>query len=442
MARMNTTVERPAIKTHEGAPAVHITPLMELRRSVLTALLWEDGFYESGKAHAKRVEELCAKCKPQDVAALAIEARDKMYLRHVPLFLVRQLARKKGNGTIVADTLAHVIQRPDEMGEYLAMYWAGKSSGTTKRPEPLSAGSKRGLARAFGKFKAETLAKYDRDTGVKLRDVLRLTHAKPKNSEQGATWKQVVARTLESPDTWEVQLSAGKDKRETFERLLRENKLGGLAFLRNLRNMVESGVDTSLVRERFSGNFDKVLPFRFIAAVRHAPSFAQQLNDAMLKVTAELPKLSGKTAVVVDVSGSMDIEMSGKSEMHRCDAAAGLAVLVRELTDDCRVFSFSDRVVEIPVYRGLSLVDAVLRSQPHSGTQMGAAVTMVSAQAKFDRIIVITDEQSHDRVGAPASRGYVINVATNANGVGYGKWTHIDGFSERILDFVRALESE
>lgn len=442
MARMNTTVERPQRRTHEGAKAAHITPLQELRRTVLTALLWEDGFYESGKAHAKRVEALCAQCKPEDVAALAIEARDKMYLRHVPLFMVRQLARVKGNGTIVANTLAHVIQRPDEMGEYLAMYWGGKASGTTKRPEPLSAGTKRGLARAFGKFKADTLAKYDRDAAVKLRDVLRLTHAKPKHAEQAATWKQVIARTLDAPDTWEVALSAGANKREVFERLLRENKLGGLAFLRNLRNMVEAQVQTSLMRERFTGQFDKVLPFRFIAAVRHAPSFAQQLNDAMLKVTAELPKLAGKTAVIVDVSGSMDDALSGKSEMKRCDVAAGLAVLVRELTDDCRVFSFSNHVVEIPVYRGLSLVDAILRSQPHGGTEMGAAVGAVSAQARFDRVIVITDEQSHDRVSAPAGRGYVVNVATNQNGVGYGAWTHIDGWSERILDFIRAIESE
>lgn len=442
MARMNVTVERPPVYTHEGAKAAHISPLQELRRSVLTALLWEKGFYESGKDHAGRIESLCAQCKPADVAALAIEARDKMYLRHVPLFLVRQLARAKGNGTIVADTLAQVIQRPDEMGEYLAMYWAGKASGTSKRPEPLSAGSKRGLARAFAKFKAETLAKYDRDGAVKLRDVLRLTHAKPKNSEQAATWKQVIARTLEAPDTWEVALSSGANKRETFERLLRENKLGGLAFLRNLRNMVEAGVDTALVRERFSGSFDKVLPFRFIAAVRHAPSFAQQLNDAMLKVTAELPKLGGKTAVIVDVSGSMDEALSTKSEMKRCDVAAGLAVLIRELTDDCRVFSFSNHVVEIPVYRGLALVDAVLRSQPHGGTEMGAAVATVSAQAAFDRVIVITDEQTKDRVSAPAGRGYVVNVATNKNGVGYGQWTHIDGWSERILDFIRAIESE
>jgi hypothetical protein len=80
--------------------------------------------------------------------------------------------------------------------------------------EEPDAGSKRGLARAFRKFSAHSLAKYDRGTGVKLGDVLRLTHAKPRDAEQAALRKRVVARDLDAPDTWGVALSAGANKRE------------------------------------------------------------------------------------------------------------------------------------------------------------------------------------------------------------------------------------
>lgn len=441
MARLNTAASGQPVRTHEGAVALRVSPIKELRRSVLAALLWEDTFYEKGSALAARIEELVPQCKAEDVAALAVEARDRMYLRHVPLFLVRQLARVKGHGTLVADTLAHVIQRPDEMGEYLAMYWEGQTAGTAKRPSPLSAGSKRGLARAFRKFSAYQLAKYDRDTGVKLRDVLRLVHAKAQTAEQGALWKHVIARDLEPPDTWEVALSKGANKRETFERLLRDKKLGALAFLRNLRNMIEADVDAALIRDRFSGPLDKVLPFRFIAAVRHAPPFAQDLNDAMLRAVAGLPRLSGQTVVLVDVSGSMDAPLSKKSEMKRMDAAAGLAVLVREL-GDCRVFTFSDNLAEVAAYRGLALVDGIMSSQPHGSTMLGAAVDRLNAEVAYDRLIVITDEQSHDKVAAPSGLGYVINVASYQHGVGYGPWTHIDGWSERVLDFVWETEAE
>jgi 60 kDa SS-A/Ro ribonucleoprotein len=429
-----------ARRTHEGAVASPISPLQELRRSCLASLLWEQTFYESGQDHAKRVAELVKACKPVDVASLAVEARSRMHLRHLPLFLVRELARTKGNGTIVAATLPQVIQRPDELGEYLAIYWGGKTA-RAPRPEPLSAGSKRGLSAAFKRFGPYALAKYDRDDGVKLRDVLRLTHAKPKDAEQAALWKKVVARELETPDTWEVALSAGKDKRETFERLLREEKLGALATLRNLRNMIKANVDPSLIQARLGCKLDKVLPFRFLAAVRHAPMFAAELDAAMLRVVADEPKLPGRTVVVVDVSGSMDCALSARSEMTRVDAAAGLAVLVREIGETVRVFSFSNEVVEVPSYRGVALATAIAESQPHGGTYLGRAVETIARDVPCDRIIVITDEQSHDQVPAPASKGYIINVGSYENGVGYGAWTHIDGWSERTLDFVREIEA-
>src|SRR5215469_15637799 len=236
MAKMNVWKRLCPVRTHEGAVAQKVDAKSELRRTVLTCLLWEDTFYEKGNHIAKRLAALAAENKPEVVAALAREARDEMQLRHAPLFLVRELARRKGAGKLVADALETIIQRADELGEFVALYWKEKK-------QPLSAGAKRGLARAFTKFDAYQLAKYNRDSVVKLRDVLFLCHAKPKDAEQAAVWKKLVENTLESPDTWEVALSAGKGKREVFERLLGEGKLGGLAVLRNLRLMLAAGVE-------------------------------------------------------------------------------------------------------------------------------------------------------------------------------------------------------
>jgi 60 kDa SS-A/Ro ribonucleoprotein len=87
-----------------------------------------------------------------------------------------------------------VIQRADELGEFVALYWKEKK-------QPLSAVFKRGLAGAFTKFDAYQLAKYDRESVVKLRDVLFLCHAKAKDEAQAALWKKLVENTLESPDT-------------------------------------------------------------------------------------------------------------------------------------------------------------------------------------------------------------------------------------------------
>lgn len=444
MSRTNT--KTPAIHTHEGAKAQHINTDQQLRRSVLSCLLWESEFYEDGQEIAARIQETARNVAPEKVMALAVEARGKFNLRHAPLWLLLSLLGRKAKGTAAA--IAETIQRADELTELLAMYWKdGK--------QPLAKALQRGLAHAFRKFDAYQLAKYDRANAIRLRDVLFLSHAKPKDAEQSATWKQLVEGTLPAPDTWEVGLSGGADKRETFERLLREGKLGYLALLRNLRNMVEAKVDASLIREAILARkgAHRVLPFRFVAAARAVPQLEPVLDEALVANVEAGPRLSGRTIVLVDVSGSMNQQLSAKSDLKRMDAAATLSSVIS--ADSLRVFSFSSgnirsygdrwdgkRVsVEVPPRRGMAGVDAVVNSQAHAGTLLGQAVKEMNAEP-HDRLIVVTDEQSQDPVPEPvAKRAYLVNVASNRNGIGYGRWTHIDGFSEAVITYISESEA-
>jgi 60 kDa SS-A/Ro ribonucleoprotein len=430
MSRLNAKRNVKTEVTHEGAAAYgNLSSLQMLRRSVLSCFLWEDEFYEDGQKIADRIVESASKVAPQQLAMLAIEARNQFHLRHVPLLLLSVLA-KTGSGTsILSETIPEVVRRADELSELVAMYWRdGK--------KPLSGQMKKGLAKAIKRFDAYQLAKYNRDASVKLRDVLFLVHPKPENVEQAALWKKLAENELESPDTWEVALSAGADKKDVFERLLRDNNLGYLALLRNLRNMVEAGVGRDLISDglRNAKGFDRVLAFRFVAAARACPQLEPAIDKALLRKIANLKKLQGKTVVLVDVSGSMDVKLSRRSDMTRADAAAALAAIVQ--SDDIRVFTFSNEVVEVPARMGMAGIDAILGSQPHGGTELGNALRNINATVKYDRIIVITDEQSHDAVSGPKGKGYMINVASNRNGVGYGPWVHIDGFSERIFEFI------
>jgi hypothetical protein len=264
-------------------------------------------------------------------------------------------------------------------------------------------------------------------------------HAKPRDAEQAALWKRLIEGELQTPDTWEVARSSGADKREAWERLLRERKLGALAPLRNLRNMKQAGVDESLVVDSIeSVNSGRVLPFRFLAAARYAPQLEESLERAMLASLKAQEKLSGRTVLLVDVSGSMMAALSRWSEMLRTDAACGLAIPLREICEKAITFTFSDNLVELSPRRGFALRDALDASQPHSATYLGRALEKI--RDKYDRIIVITDEQAHDHVPGPRGRGYMINVASNKNGVGYGPWTHIDGWSEAVVEYIRAME--
>lgn len=429
---MKTNVRKPLLRTHEGGTAKRVPVKQQLRRSVLSCLLWEREFYEDGESVADRIDTLVAKSKPEDVAALAVEARSQFHLRHAPLHLLCSLAR---HHKASADAVERTIQRVDEIAELVAMWWKdGK--------RPLPAQMKKGLAAAFNKFSEYQFRKYaGRDGVVKLRDVMFLVHPTPSDPEQAAVFKGIADKTLKPADTWEVALSAGADKKATFERLIAEGQLGYLALLRNLRGMLDAGVDTAVVRDaiRTRAGAHRVLPFRYVAAARACPVLEPDIDAALGAAIGELPTLPGRTLVLVDVSGSMDNPLSARSDLRRLDAAAALGSIVN--AEELRVFSFSDRLVEVPPRRGMAGVDALVHSQPHNSTALGAAVAAVNSM-HHDRLIVITDEQAADRVPDPvAKRAYMINVASAQNGVGYGKWVHIDGFSENVLRFIHETEA-
>jgi hypothetical protein len=71
--------------------------------------------------------------------------------------------------------------------------------------------------------------------------------------EVTVTSEAVVDCELATPDTWEGALSGGGVRRELWERLLRERKLGALALLRNLH---DSKVDETLVLAALKGHED------------------------------------------------------------------------------------------------------------------------------------------------------------------------------------------
>lgn len=434
MSSINRVVRQPAFNS-VGTQVPQINPERQLKRITLASMLWEKQFYLDGKSHAELVKELVAKVAPSKVEALAQEARTKFKLRHVPLLLVRELAR---HGKLQANALTSVIQRPDEMSEFLSIYWQeGKTA--------VSSQVKKGLAACFNKFNEYQLAKWNKNSAaIKLRDVMFISHPKPQTAEQVALFKRIANDSMATPDTWETQLSAGADKCDTFTRLMTEKKLGALAFLRNLRNMRDSGVADSLIRN-YAQTVDvsKVLPFRYIAAARIVPQYEDMLEEMMFRSLATHQKIPGKTVLVIDVSGSMfGTKISSKSDLDRFDAAAALAILCREVCEQVEIYSFSGNAVRVAPRRGFALREAISSSQNHGGTYLGQSMQTVNANGSYDRCIVFTDEQSYDRPGNPLGKGYIVNVASYENGVNHNAWTEINGFSEAVVDYIQALEQE
>ena len=167
------------IHTHEGATAKHINPTLQLMRSIMCCMLWEDQFYEDGQSISDRVAALIPQVEPEVVAAMAVDCREKMNLRHMPLFIASEMTKHPRHKKLVGSVLEKVIQRADELSEFLAIYWKDGNKWPNGKKKLIHQ-VRKGLKKAFEKFGAFALSKYNRDGAVKLRDVMFLAHPKPK----------------------------------------------------------------------------------------------------------------------------------------------------------------------------------------------------------------------------------------------------------------------
>lgn len=465
MSRSNTktrTDHRLDRATHVaggvGAPAAKQGGEALLRRAVLANLLWEDVAYQDGETVTDAIQTLVPQVQPETVAQIAVEARTEQRLRHVPLLLARECARHKTHRHVVDELLPQIVRRPDELTEFLALYWQdGKD-------QPIAASAKRGLAQAFTRFDAYQLAKYNQDRDIRLRDVMFLTHPKPKDQDQANTWRQLVDGTLPVPDTWEVALSAGSDKRATWERLITDGKLGALAFLRNLRNMEDAGVSSQVIRQGFKNlRVDWLLPLNFFAAAQHAPRWLSEIEQAMFASLAQTPKLEGHTHLIVDVSGSMQAPISGKSKFNRLEAAAAMAVLAREMCESVTLWATAGsdwgrkhQTEMLKPHRGFALSDQVVNSANHLGgggifTRQALDYIRTHTDDYGDRTIVFSDSQDIDGYynaskAVPKTfspRNYIVDVSAHTRGINYkGVWdAEISGWSESFLRYIQALEA-
>ncbi len=455
--------------THTEVMTERTSAEHQLERTIMTCMLWEKNFYEDGVSVADRIKTLIPQVDTITAYTLALRARNEMKLRHAPLLVAREMARDPNHRKSVEKLLPEIIQRPDEITEFMAIYWKdGK--------EPIAKSVKKGLAEAFNKFNEYAFSKYNRRSLIRLRDVLFMVHAKPLDAPTKFTrmhrltksrteplsdgellFQKIVDNNLDTANTWETRLSAGEDKAETFRDLMANRKLGALAFLRNLRNMRESGINDNELRDYLKDlPVEKVLPFRFIAAAKYAPHLEDALEDSMFKCLEDKEHLDGEIYMLVDVSGSMNDSISEKSELTRMDAACGVAMMLQQISDKLKVYSFSNDLKEVPSRRGFALKDAIEKSQNHLGTQLPKVVRELNQSLPEDnknrKMIIITDEQYNGISGRELSgsndfsafdKVYVINVAPYQYGIGLQKHvTTINGWSDAVIDYILYLEKD
>ena len=473
---MKTNVKKTNPNAY-GNQTRELTAYEKLQRSAINCLLWEDTFYEDGESIADRIKKYMKQVTPEQARSLLKEAKVDNKLRHMPLFLLVNMAK---NGYLTAEDVANTITRVDDMSELLSLYWStdwkDSTGNTVKNKHTVPKSIVKGIQKALPKFDEYQLAKYRGDRyDVSLKTVIKMTHPKPENAEMEALWGRAINGNLTTPDTWEVGLTnchTPAEKKEFWTRMLTEktekgfNKLGALALIRNLRNMQSVNVDEDNIRSALgSASMSKILPFQLVTAARYAPQLEDVLETKLLESIDSMEKLEGDTVVLLDTSGSMRSPLSGKGETTCQDVAASMGAIIRGVCNKSIIYTFQEDIQAVPSGRkGFALIDCVRRA-PSGGTSVidctNDAVRLYkeSHNGKYPaRVIVVTDEQTNsDGTGRSWRRGttvkldnlpsncngYIINVGTYENGVGYNNscnYVHINGWSENVLKYISAYE--
>ena len=513
MSKFNTKSEYSTrVQNKEGAVAYTVDKETELYTLVVTSM-FADKYYESEGEQVVRLRELINACEPSFVAKLAVYARESMYLRTMPVVLTVELNKvlhASGKPTQMIESLStRVIQRVDEITEMLSYYAIANADnmkknadGSTKKLCKLSKALQRGIGQAFTKFDEYQLAKYNRKGAVTLKDALFLTHAKPANKEQEALFKKLVNDELEVPYTWEVELSTaaekGKTKTQVWEELIDSNKLGYMALMRNLRNILEAKVSkehiikvASYLESKEAVQKSKQLPFRFFSAYKqlapntsrryygptttevlkdanpaHTKIILEALEQAVLHATANIKSVGydEQIAVVCDVSGSMQSPVSRNSsvQMYHIGLLMGMCVQERCKYVETGLFGDSYKAYPLPKSNILgNTIDLESKEGEVGYSTNGYKVLQdyIRNDKKFDKIMIFTDCQMWDsyndshiqtewskyKAKYPEAKLYLFDLQ------GYGT-TPIDvrqkdvyliaGWSEKVFDVLKALENK
>ncbi len=409
---------------YEGAKAYKLDPKMELYSLVCTASL-QKKFYTDEDEQLNRIRALVGLTDPDFVCKLAVYAREKMYLRSVPLVLmVEVLWNFRGafidveTSTLIKRTITRIIQRPDEIVEILAYYQEANERTGTKKLSKLSNSLKKGIAESFNKFNEYQFAKYNRDTEIKLRDAMFLTHPIPKDSVQKDIFAKIANNKLETPDTWEVSLSKNDDvsKKEKWERLIDEGKLGYMAALRNLRNMVEANVSNlgkvlTQLSEPENVIKSKQFPFRFLSAwkaVQGLPTFyGQQILDNLERaIKTSVYNIKGiensdNVFISIDTSGSMTTRLSEKSSIAYMDIGLVMGMLLKTRCNKVisSIFGETFMPVNLPSDNILLNVDKLKSLEGKVGYSTNgylAVEYLITNKLMADKVMLFTDCQLWD----------------------------------------------
>lgn len=458
-AQMNT---RTANKS--GHAAYSMTDRAKLVTQVLTSFFNETKFYGDNSEDMRETIVKVITNDPEFVAKLAVFARREFNMRSVSHVLAAYLCHEAAGKPYARRVVDAICLRGDDATEIMACY-------LNLFGKPIPNSLRRGLRNVLERFDSYTLAKYKGDgKSVKMRDLVNLCRPDPKTLAQSEAFKGLLEGTLEPPLTWEVELSKSGNNQETWEHLIGSGKVGYMALLRNLRNIIRANprnlnqvltklADPEAVRK------SRQLPFRFLSAYKSVADISgSQILGVLEKACAmsveNMKKLSGTTVIMVDVSGSMSAPVSEKSAVRCFEIGALLGLIANRICENSVFYTFNRDSKKVNLPDTSPLLHTACEFFCGGATRMSAPFEqMCKDGVKADRVIVISDTEcnrpSYFLHGETVQE--IADAYRRASGCdcwihaidlqGYGtqqfagpKTNIIAGWSEKVFEFIRLAE--
>lgn len=460
MSKFNKIKVAPKVINRAGGVAHSVNAEFQLASILLTSFA-QNQFYRPQEDTFSELRALIPQVDPVFAMKAAVYARDTFNMRSITHVLAAEIGHAVKGVAGLRSFFDKIVVRPDDMCEIASYYFntfgEKRPNGKADLPEAM----KKGFARAFDRMNGYSLAKYRGDgKGWGLVDLVNLCRPVP-NINNAEALRALVAGTLRNTDTWEAQLSSGQDKAEVWKGLLAEQKLGYMALLRNLRNIMDQASDETLTEacaqlvdpERVAKS--RQLPFRFVTAYRqiqgdcaghkHLNKVLRAISKACDLSCSNAPVFEN-TLVAIDVSGSM----MGKPIQQ---ASILGAALLQASGADLMLFDHIATYKQYdPTASVISTAQAVEKAARGGSTNFHSVFQ--TARRAYDRIIILSDMQGWVGGYSPKSEFNEYKARYNADPyvysfdlAGYGslqlpedKVFLMAGFSEKIFDVMKVLE--
>lgn len=510
MARMNTRGSKPRNMattpvntttgrafTAEGGTGWQRTPKGELFLAAVTSLN-EDTFYETADERVNRIQTLTAAPEiinsPEWALGMVRWLRQEVGLRSIPGVVAMAVVKARldagltgTNRQIIEAAIGRLDEASDMIAGWMSLY--GRNIPSCVRRGVADALRARLSERSYLKWVGRM-----NSGSVSLRDVINLTHPKPKDKTQEALIKFALDESygkkgdnkqlpvirarrqflamdrdaqvsaLTGPDAQDIIRKAaltheviagaiGTIPADVWETLV--PNMGYMALRLNLRRIEASGALIATINERLSDVEEaaksRTMPVSFYAAYKNAPlAFAAALQDAANASLENVPALKGRTLVLLDRSGSMSGILSAKSSLSCQDAANVFASALAIRGENVRVVAFDTHMEDVQVNSSdlLRVVDQM--PTPRGGTYTHNAIAYAhDGGRQYDRIVILTDEQyaggsvdSALDIYAPGVPTFTWNLAgyrTAQMEAREGRWT-FGGLSDKGFQMIPLLE--